>query len=114
LKLAYNLEARLRRFPKLPAEGECFHFMYLTHLEVTNDDPALLNALLRGIYNELRHLPLHFMSLMVPQGSALEAGLTGFRLRRIPMELIAFTNDQSTLHGHNLQTLNPGFEMALH
>lgn len=114
LKLAYNLEARLRGFPTLPAEGDCFHFMYLTHLEVTHDDPALLNALLRGIYNELRHLPLHFMSLMVPQGSALEAGLTGFRLRRIPMELIAFTNDQSTLHGHNLQTLNPGFEMALH
>ncbi len=28
--------------------------------------------------------------------------------------LVAFTNDQSTLHGHNMQTLNPGFEMALH
>ncbi len=114
LRLAYNLEARLRGFPQLPSEGECFHFMYLTHLEVAGDDAALLNALLRGIYNDLRHLPLHFMSLMVPQGSPLEAGLKGFRIRRIPMELIAFTNERSRWHGHSLNTLRPGFEMALH
>ncbi|MDE1999119.1 MAG: hypothetical protein KGI52_09360 [Burkholderiales bacterium] len=114
LKVAYNLEARLRGFPPLPEVGECFRFQYLTHLEVQNDDPALLNALLRGIYNELRTQPLHFMSLMVPQGSRLEAGLHGFRIRRIPMELIAFTNERSALHGQVIRTLNPGFEMALH
>ncbi|MGE5453418.1 MAG: hypothetical protein ACM3VZ_16435 [Acidobacteriota bacterium] len=114
LRLAYNLEAGLRGFPSLPSTGQCFHFMYLTHLEVAQNDPATLNALLRGIYNELRHLPLHFMSLMVPQGSPLEAGLTGFRIRRIPMELVAFTIPGSRWHGQSLQTLHPGFEMALH
>ena len=114
LRMAYNMEARLRQFAPLPNEGDCFHFVYLTHLEVLNDDPTLLNALLRGIYNELRHLPLHFMSLMVPVGSPLEKGLSGFRLQRIPMELIAFTNQQSPLHGRVLKTMRPGFEMALH
>lgn len=114
LKIAYNIEARLRRFAPLPEVGECFHFQYLTHLEVQNDDPTLLNALLRGIYNELRGQPLHFMSLMVPQGSRLEAGLQGFRIRRIPMELVAFTNERSALHGQVIRTLHPGFEMALH
>ena len=114
LRLAYNAEASVRRFAKLPQEGDCFHFVYLTHLEVLNDDPALLNALLRSIYNELRHLPLHFMSLMVPVGSPLEKGLSPFRLQRIPMELIAFTNEQSSMHGRVLKTLRPGFEMALH
>lgn len=114
LKLAYNAEARLRGFSTLPQVGERFRFQYLTHLEVQDNDPALLNALLRGIYNELRSHPLHFMSLMIPQGSPLEKGLTGFRTRQIPMELVAFTNERSSLHGQVIRTMNPGFEMALH
>ena len=54
------------------------------------------------------------MSLMIPQGSPLEKGLTGFRTRQIPMELVAFTNERSSLHGQVIRTMNPGFEMALH
>jgi len=114
LRLAYNAEARLRGFAKLPAEGDCFHFVYLTHLEVSNDQPALLNALLCGIYNALRDQPWHFMSLMVPIGSPLEAGLKGFRLQRMAMELLAFSNARSSWYGRSLSTLRPGFEMALH
>jgi hypothetical protein len=114
LRLAYNAEARLRGFAKLPVAGDCFHFVYLTHLEVENDQPELLNALLCSIYNELRTQPLHFMSLMVPIGSPLEAGLKGFRLQRMAMELLAFSNARSAWHGRSLSTLRPGFEMALH
>ncbi len=114
LRMLYNLEARLRGIPRLPDEGQCFHFVYLTHLEVLEDNPQWLNALLRSIYNQLNGQAFHFMSLMVPQGSPLEDGLTGFRIRRIPMELIAFTNERSSLHGHTLHTQQPGFEMALH
>lgn len=113
-KLAYNAEARLRGFPTLPQVGEHFRFQYLTHLEVQDNDATLLNALLRGIYNELRSQPLHFMSLMIPQGSPLEKGLRGFRTRRIPMELMALTNEWSSMHGQVIRTMNPGFEMALH
>ncbi len=114
LRRLYNLEARVRGIARLPDEGQCFHFVYLTHLEVRNDNPQWLNALLRAIYNQLHTPSRHFMSLMVPQNSPLEAGLAGFRIRRIPMELIAFTNAQSSLHGQALQSLRPGFEMALH
>ena len=114
LRLAYNAEARLRGFAKLPVAGDCFHFIYLTHLEVENDQPELLNALLCSIYNELRTQPLHFMSLMVPIGSPLEAGLKGFRLQRMAMELLAFSNARSSWHGRSLRTVRPGFEMALH
>jgi hypothetical protein len=54
------------------------------------------------------------MSLMVPIGSPLEAGLKGFRLQRMAMELLAFSNARSAWHGRSLSTLRPGFEMALH
>ncbi|MCP5162820.1 MAG: hypothetical protein H6999_03855 [Hahellaceae bacterium] len=110
----FNLDARFRGFAPLPDEGHCFNFVYLTHTEVEDDNPVWLNALLRGLYQRLQDQKLHFMSLMIPEGSALSAAVKEFRVQTVAMELIAFTNEQSRWHGKSLRTQHPGFEMALH
>ncbi len=114
LRQLYNIEARIRQFPCLPAAGECFHLVSLTHLEIENDSPLILNSLLRGIYADYKDKDLHFISLFMPKGSALAPALKGFRTQKIAMELMSMVSPQSSGRENDYLTLHPGFEMALH
>lgn len=114
LRKLYNAEARLRGFTPLPKEGECFHYVSLTHLEIENDDPSLFSDLLKGIYQALHGQPLHFIGAFIPEGSPLEQSFRHFRTRKIPMDLYTFVTERSSLYQQDLFTLNPGYEMALH
>jgi hypothetical protein len=110
---AYDLAARVRRFPPLPRPGECFRFAFLTHLEIAGDDPAVLRDLLRAAYRRLRPSGAHFMSAMVPRGSPLEAAFAGFTVNRTGMTLYAVHARGSRYAAREFGTLHPGFEMAL-
>ncbi len=114
LRKLYNAEAFLRNFLPLPKEGECFHYKSLTHFEVKDEDPALCQSLLRGVYQGLRGEPLHFFSAFIPEGLALEQAFRGFRTREIAMDLFYFPGKESRWETESLHTLLPGFEMALH
>lgn len=109
----FDLGAWVGRFPKLPAPGEVFRFTFLSHLEVDEDDPAILRDLLLAAYQRLSPARLHFMSAMIPRGSPLEPAFRGFMVQRTPMTLYGVTLHGSRFSELELATPRPGFEMAL-
>jgi hypothetical protein len=110
---AFDLGARLLRFQPLPRPGDCFRFVFLTHLEIDGDDPAILADLLRAAYTRLRPTGLHFMSAFVPRGSPLSAAFKGFTTTRTAMTLYAVHPPDSAFANEDVTTSHPGFEMAL-
>ncbi len=113
VKRGFDLMARLRKYPRLPDPGECFNFSFLTHLEVVDDDSAVLADLLRAAYHRLRPLGGHYMAAMIPCGSKLEPAFSDFMVTRTPMTLYAVHRRNSRFDGRDFRTLHPGFEMAL-
>lgn len=113
IRRGFDLMARLRNYPPLPAPGECFRFSFLTHLEIIDDDPAVLTDLLRAAYQRLRPLGGHYMAAMIPRGSKLEAAFSDFMCTRTAMTLYAVHRRNSRFDGRDFRTLHPGFEMAL-
>lgn len=113
IRRGFNLAARARGFPPLPAPGECFRFWFLTHLEVQDDDPGVLRDLLRAAYRKLDGAGAHFMSAMIPRGSRLESAFEGFMVNRTGMTLYAVHARDSRYQDFDFTTLHPGFEMAL-
>jgi hypothetical protein len=114
VKRGFNTFAPVLRYPPLPPAGECFRFAFLTHLEVRDDDAGVLNDLLRAAYAHLRPSGLHFMSALVPRGSALEAAFSGFMVQHTAMTLYAVPVPRGA-HVDRAEwgTRQPGFEMAL-
>lgn len=53
LRHGYNLFARLRGMPRLPAPGQALPYVYLACIAAEDDDPALCRTLLRHVYNAL-------------------------------------------------------------
>lgn len=113
VKQGFDLGARLFRWPRLPAPGETFRFAFLTHLEVEEDDPAILEDLLREAYRRLRPRGLHFMAAMVPRSGPLDGAFRRFSVQRTAMTLYAVHAPDSPLADRSFATARPGFEMAL-
>lgn len=112
-RVAFDLVARALGGTPLPPPGECFRFRFLTHLEIEDDDPAVLRDLLLAAYAADRGGAYHFLSAMIPRGSPLERAFGGFRLQRTPMTLYSVAAPDSAYAARQLRTLHPGFEMAL-
>lgn len=112
-KRLYNAAAHLRRFTPLPPPGACFRFPFLTHLEVADDDPAVLHDLLLAAYARLRPRGYHFMSAFLARGSPLAPAFKGFTQTRTAMTLYAVHPPDSPWADIELRTQRPGFEMAL-
>ncbi|MCB9649857.1 MAG: hypothetical protein H6730_25195 [Deltaproteobacteria bacterium] len=113
MKRAFNLGAKVLRYPPLPEPGECLDFAFLSHLEVKDDDPAVLRDLLRATYRALAQDRLHFISAMIPRGSTLEAAFKGFVVNRTAMTVYSVALPESPFAARDFTTLHPGFEMAL-
>ncbi len=113
VRLFFDLGAKVLRYPQLPAPGETFRFLFLSHLEIEGDDPAILRDLLLEAYRAHRSERLHFLSLMIPRGSRLEAAVRGFTVDRTPMTVYAVTLPDGRFATRDFATLRPGFEMAL-
>jgi len=112
-KRLYNLAARIRGFTPLPPAGACFSFPFLTHVEVADDNPAVLHELLLAAYERLRSHGHHFMSAFLARGSPLAPAFTGFTQTRTAMTLYAVHPPDSPWAEIDVATLTPGFEMAL-
>lgn len=113
IRFGYNAAAKLGGFASLPPPGECFRFEFLTHLEIEDDDPAVLRDLLLEVYADRRRSGLHFLSACIPLGSRLETAFKGFALNRTKMTLYAIVHPKSPWFETDLRTLHPGFEMSL-
>ncbi|MEZ4320863.1 MAG: hypothetical protein R3F61_25525 [Myxococcota bacterium] len=113
VKRAFDVGATLLRWPRLPPAGECFRFAFLTHLEVEDDDPELLEPLVREAYRRLMPKRLHFMAALVPRDSPLESAFARYTVQHTAMTLYAVHGADSPLAERSFTTLRPGFEMAL-
>lgn len=113
IRRGYDLMAKLRGYLPLPAPGECFRFSFLTHLEIADDDPALLQDLLRGAYQRLSPTGAHYMAAMIPRESKLEKAFSDFMVTRTAMTVYAVHPRNSRYSGFDFRTIHPGFEMAL-
>lgn len=113
VKRFFNAGAAVLRYPALPQPGGCFDFAFLTHLEVVDDDPEVLRDLLRAAYRDLRPTGLHFMSALVPRGSRLGGAFRGFMVQHTEMTLYGVHLPETEWADRPLETLHPGFEMAL-
>lgn len=113
VKRAFNAGAVLLRYPALPPEGECLRFVFLTHLEVEDDDPRVLRALVQAAYHRLYDRRYHFLAAFVPRGSALEGAFSGFMVQHTAMTLYAVARRSSPMAAREWRTDHPGFEMAL-
>lgn len=114
LKKAYNLEVALRGGLPLPEEGGLFHILSLTHVAIRQQDPALLRALIEQISFDWHTRPIHFVSVLVPEGSPLERAFNGLRVQKVAMDLYGFTATHNGQPSDLPASINPGFEMVLH
>ncbi len=113
VKTAFNLGAKILRYPPLPPAGSCFDFCFLSHLEVAGDDPQILRDLLLEAYGRLKSQGLHFMSAMIPQASRLKEAFRGFTVNRTPMTVYGVALRDSSFAEYDFRTQHPGFEMSL-
>lgn len=114
IRRLYNLEAMLRGFRCLPDPGQTLQQISLTHLEVLDDDPMVFRSLLQAVFNDYRGRDIHFINVMIPDGSAMASALQGFRSQSIRFDVNCFLPPGSLFHGRKFVTLRPGFEMAIH
>jgi hypothetical protein len=112
-RMAFNLAAELRNWAPLPKPGGTFRFSFLTHLEIPDEQPQVMAALLDAVYERLRPLGQHFMSACVPRGSPVRAAFARYSIQSTAMTLYAVFRADSPYARMDLTTRTPGFEMAL-
>ena len=111
LRFVHNLLSKVSRSPSLPKSGDCFRYFYLANLTIKDQDPAVLEALLRSIYNDYRKQSYHFFTLYMEENSPLNRALSTFSVRRLPFQLYSVHQPQEAKRYDNGNTC--GFEMAL-
>ncbi len=113
VKRLFNAGATVLRYPALPEPGDCLNFAFLSHLEINDDDPRILRDLLRAIYRDYTKERLHFVSAMIPRGSALEQAYSGFVTDRTAMTVYSVALGESSYAERDFGCEYSGFEMAI-
>ncbi len=113
IKLGFNGLARLLRWQRLPAVGDVFRYLYLTHTSVAGEDPAVMASLLDAVYQAYHGQGYHFFSACLLEGDPLARAYKGYRTNGLPAALFAVSEP-----GHRYNTVDfgrgrPGLEMAL-
>lgn len=112
VRFAYDLAARVLRRSRLPAPGEPFRYVYVTHQAIPSGDPRVLQTLLATATGDVRGRGYHFASLCAPVGDALETATRGFFTTNLPARLFLVTPAGKAVQPEWLAD-RPGFEMAL-
>ena len=113
VKRAYDLAARLLRFPRLPHPGEELRYLYATHQAVPSADPAVLRALLERVYADHRRSGHVLISCFAPEGDPMDAAFRGFQFTDLPARLFVVTPPGVEPPPECFAPGRPGFEMAL-
>lgn len=112
-KAAYHATRPLHGGAALPGPGEAFRFSTLSHLEVRDEDPRILRALLADVLPDARAARQHFVGAMVVDGSPLARAFRGLLASRTRLILNATTLHDSPYAGVAFDARRPGFEMAI-
>lgn len=115
VRFGYDLVARFLGRAPLPRTGEAFRYLYVTHQAVRGDVPTVLRALLEAAYRDAREAGQHFLSVCVPNGSALEPAYRGFHSTSLTARLfvVSLPDVDVSLVVPPATSEWPGFEMAL-
>lgn len=105
--------ASLRGAAPLPKPGETFRYAYLTHVEVEDDDPVVLESLVAAAHARMREGGWHFLAVMAPRASPLQRAFRGPWAHRTRLCLHALTLEGGPFSEVDVSTARPGFEMAL-
>lgn len=108
----YNAAAAVLRLPRLPASGDELPYVYVTHQAVPSGDPAVMAALLRAAYTDVRRHRRALLSVCVWEDDPLAAAYAGFVKTDLPAHLYAVTLPGAPLPSA-CPAAPPGFEMAL-
>jgi hypothetical protein len=113
VRLGYDLAARLLGLPRLPAPGEQFRYLYVTHQAIPSRDPRILRSLLDAAYADVRGTGYHFISICAYHDDPLEQAFRGFFTTNLHTRLFLVTLPETPIPLACLGDAPPGFEMAL-
>lgn len=112
VRTGYNLAAAVLRLPRLPAPGGVLPSVYVTHQAVPSGEPAVMAALLRAAYADVRRNRRGLLSVCVWEGDPLAAAYAGFVSTDLAAHLYAVTLPGAPIPDP-CPAAPPGFEMAL-
>ncbi|MEW5741964.1 MAG: hypothetical protein AB1938_23820 [Myxococcota bacterium] len=111
VRRTFNLAASVAGWPKLPAPGGEFRYVYLSNVAVRDESPAVFRALLEHAYARLQPTGRHFFTFELDEGDPLAGALVGFLARRLDFQLFAVT--PASVSRTQWQAGRTGFEIAL-
>ncbi len=97
VKIAYQAVSALLKHPPLPKPGDPFREVTVTDYAVRDRDPKIMNALLRTVYNEYRHLGYHFMIWGCSMDDPLLNAGKGFIRQHIVSNIVLMSTDDRLL-----------------
>jgi hypothetical protein len=113
VRLGLDLVGPLVGATRLPRPGDRFRYLYLTHVSVPDEEPAVMAALLDRIYADWHGLGYHFLSACVLQRDPLRPAFAGYRTTALPAHMYVMSEPGSRFNEIDLGAGRPGFEMAL-
>jgi hypothetical protein len=112
IKNGYNLIAPLFRFPLLPVEGQPFRAVYITDCAVKQRDPAIMNALLRKIYNECRSKNFNLIVFGSFENDKLLNATNGFIYQSVKSNIYLIHKDGEAIESIKKNNQRPYIDVA--
>ena len=110
---AFNALAWLSKSTRLPPAGGLLRYIYVTHVSIRDDDPAVMTALIDRIYDDHYGAGYHFMTLYAQRNDPLTPAYERYSTVRLPATLYAVSRPGSPYNDLDIADARPGFEMAL-
>ena len=111
LRLMADFLSLIAGCPKLPGPGAAFSTVYITDYYSEGQDPEIMEALLRTVYNEWLTKRYNLMIFAAPDEDPLLKAVKPFTYQKISTQLFIGAKDEKLLD--NLNTSSPYFDMAL-
>ena len=104
-KIAYEFFSTLFNQPALPKPGDHFSEVTITDYAVKDRDPGIMNALLKTVYRQYRHLGFHFMVWWSSEDDPLLIATKGFMKQQIRSNIVLFSTkpewlEEGTVKNH--------------
>lgn len=111
-RMRFDWRAKFTGLGALPKPQVDLAPLLVTHMEVADDDPAILRDLLIGILRDLE--PTHQKGLLfaIPKTPSFDRALQGFPNYRIPVSLLAITPAGTPGNNVDFRARRTGFELA--
>ncbi|MGM0576565.1 MAG: GNAT family N-acetyltransferase [Myxococcota bacterium] len=110
--LRFRLRGLVRGHDPLPEPGVPADVVFLGGVEVSREDPGILEDLLLGMHAELGAAGHEWMAVSIPRGSGLEEALDPLPTWRIPFAVLAVTLAGTPWNNVDFRAARVGFEAA--